>query len=614
MTQELSASRKTIVGVQFLFVAFGSTVLVPLLVGLDPATALFTAGIGTFIFHLVTKGQVPIYLGSSFAFIAPIISASQQWGMPGTIAGIAGVALVYFLMSALIKWQGRKLLDTLFPPVVIGPVIILIGLSLSPAAVNMAKENWLLAFISLISAILVLVFGRGLVKLVPVVIGIVVGYIVALCMGLIDLSAVATAPWFALPPMIAHFQLPQFAWEPFVFMIPVAIAPVIEHIGDVYVVGAVAEKDFVKDPGLHRTMLGDGLACLFASFVGGPPVTTYSEVTGAMQITHVTHPHVIRIAAGTAIVFSVIGKLSALLQSIPSAVLGGIMLLLFGSIASVGVQNLINHKVDLNQTRNIIIVSVTLTMGIGGAVLTFGTFSISGIGLSACTQKRKAEVTLQVKTQYGILEGFEQDGVKKFLGVPFAQAPVGELRWKAPQPVLAWEGIREAKDFGDDPMQPNIFGDMQFRGSGRSEDCLYLNIWTTAKTTADALPVLIYFNGGGLMAGSGSEPRYDGSSIAKEGVIGVTANYREGVFGFFAHPELTEASDYKGSGNYGFLDQVAAIQWVKENIAAFGGDPDRITIVGESAGSFSVSLLMCSPLSKNLIAGAMLSSGAEVLP
>ena len=234
--------------------------------------------------------------------------------------------------------------------------------------------------------------------------------------------------------------------------------------------------------------------------------------------------------------------------------------------------------------------------------------------LSACNQKKADNVTLQVKTQYGILEGFEEDGVKKFLGVPFAQAPVGELRWKAPQPVQAWEGVREAKQFGDDPMQPNVFGDMNFRGPGRSEDCLYLNIWTTAATTADALPVLIYFNGGGLMAGSGSEPRYDGSSIAKEGVIGVTANYREGVFGFFAHPELTAASDYKGSGNYGFLDQVAAIKWVKENIAAFGGDPARITIVGESAGSFSVSLLMCSPLSKNLIAGAMLSSGAEVLP
>ena len=234
--------------------------------------------------------------------------------------------------------------------------------------------------------------------------------------------------------------------------------------------------------------------------------------------------------------------------------------------------------------------------------------------LGACTEKKAADVTLQVKTQYGVLEGFEEDGVKKFLGVPFAQAPVGELRWKAPQPVQAWEGVREAKTFGNDPMQLDIFGDMQFRGPGRSEDCLYLNIWTTAKTAADALPVLIYFNGGGLIAGSGSEPRYDGSAIAKEGVIGVTANYREGVFGFFAHPELTAASDYKGSGNYGYLDQVAAIKWVKENIAAFGGNPDRITIVGESAGSFSVSLLMCSPLSKDMIAGAMLSSGAEVMP
>ncbi len=241
--------------------------------------------------------------------------------------------------------------------------------------------------------------------------------------------------------------------------------------------------------------------------------------------------------------------------------------------------------------------------------------AVAGIALlSACTQQKADEVTLQVKTQYGILEGFEADGVKKFLGVPFAQAPVGELRWKAPQPVQAWEGARDAKQFGDDPMQPDIFGDMSFRGPNRSEDCLYLNIWTTAKTTADALPVLIYFNGGGLMAGSGSEPRYDGTAIAKEGVIGVTANYREGVFGFFAHPELTATSEYKGSGNYGFLDQVAAIKWVKENIAAFGGNPDRITIVGESAGSFSVSLLMCSPLSKSLIAGAMLSSGAEVLP
>ncbi len=382
-TANLSSARKAIVGIQFLFVAFGSTVLVPLLVGLDPATALFTAGLGTFIFHMVTKGKVPIFLGSSFAFIAPIISASKQWGMPGTIAGIAGVALVYFIMSALIKWQGRRLLERLFPPVVIGPVIICIGLSLAPAAVNMAKENWLLAFISLITAIIVLVLGKGLLKLVPVVCGIIVGYIAAWLMGLVDFSAVSSAPWFSLPTSISHFQLPQFAWEPFLFMIPVAIAPVIEHIGDVYVVGAVADKDFVKNPGLHRTMLGDGLACLAASLFGGPPVTTYSEVTGAMQITRITAPVVIRIAAATAIVFSVIGKLSALLQSIPSAVLGGIMLLLFGSIASVGIQNLMRSKVDLNQTRCIIIVSVTLTLGIGGAVIPMGSFSLSGIGLAA---------------------------------------------------------------------------------------------------------------------------------------------------------------------------------------------------------------------------------------
>ena len=382
-TNHLTVARKTIVGIQFLFVAFGATVLVPLLVGLDPATALFTAGLGIFIFHLITKGKVPIFLGSSFAFIAPIISASKQWGMSGTLAGMAGVALVYFVMSALIKWQGRRLLNRLFPPVVIGPVIICIGLSLSPSAVNMAKENWLLAFISLLTAILVLVLGRGLIKLVPVVCGIIVGYIVSFCMGLVDFSAVSNAPWFALPSSITHFQLPQFAWEPFLFMIPVAIAPVIEHIGDVYVVGAVANKDFVKDPGLHRTMLGDGVACLVAALLGGPPVTTYSEVTGAMQITRITNPAVIRVAAATAIVFSVIGKLSALLQSIPAAVLGGIMLMLFGSIAAVGIQNLVNNKVDLNETRNIIIVSVVLTLGIGGAIIPMGSFSLSGIGLSA---------------------------------------------------------------------------------------------------------------------------------------------------------------------------------------------------------------------------------------
>jgi len=379
----LTPFRKTVAGMQFLFVAFGSTVLVPLLVGLDPATALFSAGIGTLIFHLVTKGIVPIFLGSSFAFISPIIAASAQWGLSGTLAGFAGVSLVYFLTSALVKWKGMQLLDRLFPPVVIGPVIMLIGLSLSGTAVDMAKTNWLLALIALATSVIVLMFGKGLIKLLPVISGIIVGFVVAICMGEVNFQSVIDAPWFALPQNIRNPQLPAFAWEPFVFMMPVALAAVIEHVGDVYAIGAVADKDFVKNPGLHRTMLGDGLACLAAALLGGPPVTTYSEVTGAVQITRITHPQVLRIAAVTAILFSIIGKLNALLQSIPQAVLGGIMLLLFGSIAAVGIQNLMRNKVDFGITRNVIIASVILTTGIGGAVFSAGTFSLSGIGLAA---------------------------------------------------------------------------------------------------------------------------------------------------------------------------------------------------------------------------------------
>ncbi|MCR5573656.1 MAG: uracil-xanthine permease family protein [Bacteroidaceae bacterium] len=382
---KLTPFRKTVVGVQFLFVAFGSTVLVPLLVGLDPSAALFSAGVGTLIFHLVTKGMVPIFLGSSFAFITPIIAASAQWGMSGTLVGFAGVSLIYFLVAGLVKWKGMQLLDRLFPPVVIGPVIMLIGLSLSGTAVDMAKTNWLLALISLAVAVVVLLFGKGLVKLVPVICGIIAGFVVAICLGEVDFSAVASAPWLALPEHIRHPQLPDFHWEPFVFMMPVALAAVVEHVGDVYAIGAVADKDFVKDPGLHRTMLGDGLACLAAALLGGPPVTTYSEVTGAVQITRITNPQVIRIAAVTALVFSVVGKLNALLQSIPQAVLGGIMLLLFGSIAAVGIQNLMHNKVDFGVTRNVVIASIILTTGIGGAVLTAGSFSLSGIGLAALT-------------------------------------------------------------------------------------------------------------------------------------------------------------------------------------------------------------------------------------
>lgn len=375
----LSPIRKGIVGVQFLFVAFGATVLVPLLVGLDPSTALFTAGIGTLIFHLVSKGKVPIFLGSSFAFIAPIIKATELYGLSGTLFGLTGVGLVYFAMSALVKWQGLSVINRIFPPVVIGPVIILIGITLAGTGVQMAEENWVLALISLATAVIVSLKAKGLLKLIPIFCGIGVGYLAALFFYEVDLSGVREAAWFKLP----KFVHPTFSWEAFVFMLPVAIAPVIEHIGNIYVVNTVANKDFVKDPGLHRTLLGDGIACMIAGVLGGPPVTTYAEVTGAMSITKVTHPQVIRIAAVTAILFSLVGKISALLKSIPNAVLGGIMLLIFGTIATAGVTNMLQHKVDLTNTRNIIIFSLTLTIGIGGATFSWGELSLSGIGLAA---------------------------------------------------------------------------------------------------------------------------------------------------------------------------------------------------------------------------------------
>lgn len=376
----LTPLRKTIVGVQYLFVAFGATVLVPLLVGLDPSTALFSAGIGTLIFHLITKGQVPIFLGSSFAFIAPIIKATELYGLNGALFGIIGVALVYFVMSLLVKSFGLRFISRLFPPVVIGPIIMLIGLSLSGAAVKMAANNWILAIVSLTTAIVVTLYTKGLFKLIPIFSGIVVGYLTDLFFFDVDLSGIMEASWFALPRLTLF---DSFTWEPILFMIPVAIAPVIEHIGDVYVVNSVTGKNFVKSPGLHRTLLGDGFACLFASLVGAPPVTTYSEVTGAMSLTRVTEPVVLRIAAITAIICSMIGKMSALLKSIDQAVLGGIMLLLFGTIAGAGISSLINSKVNLGHPRNIVIISITLTTGIGGAELVLGNFSLSGIGLSA---------------------------------------------------------------------------------------------------------------------------------------------------------------------------------------------------------------------------------------
>ena len=377
--RKLGPVQKTIVGAQFLFVAFGATVLVPLLVGLDPSVALFTAGIGTLIFHAVTKGKVPIFLGSSFAFIAPIIKATELYGLPGTLSGLVAVGAVYGIMSALVRLRGVGFITSLFPPVVVGPVIMLIGLSLAGTGVDMAKSNWLLALIALITTVAVSLFAKGLLKLIPIFAGIFVGYIAASCFGLIDFQPIVDAPWFALPA----FVKPDFCVEAIIFMIPVAIAPVIEHIGDVYAINEVTGKDYVKDPGLHRTMLGDGLACVAASLIGGPPVTTYSEVTGAISLTKIADPAVIRIAGIFGILFSVLGKVSALLKTIPNSVLGGIMLLLFGTIASVGINTLVKNKIDMGDTRNLVIASLILTTGIGGAELVCGSITFGSIGLAA---------------------------------------------------------------------------------------------------------------------------------------------------------------------------------------------------------------------------------------
>lgn len=385
LTQEATApgfqspTKRIILGVQFLFVAFGATVLVPLLVGIDPAVALFTAGIGTLIFHLITKGMVPVFLGSSFAFIAPIVAATKLYGLPGTLSGLIAVGVVYGLVSGIIKVWGLRVIEKIFPSIVVGPVIMIIGLSLAPVAVNMAKTNWIISSIALLTAILIVVYTKGMLKLIPIFSAIVVGYVVSVVLGEVDFTPITEAAWFALP----EFVRPELNWSAVLYMIPVAFAPIIEHVGDMYAIGGVANKEFVKKPGLNRTLLGDGVATAFAGFFGGPPNTTYSEVTGAIALTKVVDPRVLRIAAVTALVFSLIGKVSAFLKTIPQAVLGGIMLLLFGMIAGIGIKTLIDAKTDFTKTRNQVIVSVVLTVGIGGAQISYGNFSLAGIGLAS---------------------------------------------------------------------------------------------------------------------------------------------------------------------------------------------------------------------------------------
>ncbi|CDT07687.1 uracil-xanthine permease family protein [Vibrio coralliirubri] len=378
-------------GAQMLFVAFGALVLVPLLTGLDPNVALFGAGIGTLLFQLITRRSVPIFLASSFAFIAPIMFGIQTWGVGATMGGLMAAGVVYVLMGALIKVRGVGFIHKLLPPVVVGPVIMVIGLGLAPVAVNMALGKtgdgavqlvdadaalWI-SSISLLVTIVISVFSKGFLKLLPIFGGIVAGYITSLVYGAVDFTPVAQASWLALP----NFTAPEFNINAIFFMVFVAIAPAVEHVGDMLAISNVTGKDYLKKPGLHRTITGDGVATIAASMLGAPPNTTYSEVTGAVMLTKAFNPVIMTWAAVTAIVLALVGKLGALLQTIPVPVMGGIMILLFGSIATVGLNTLIQNKVDLHKSRNLVIVGITLVFGIGGMAFGIGDFSLQGVSL-----------------------------------------------------------------------------------------------------------------------------------------------------------------------------------------------------------------------------------------
>lgn len=376
--------KKIIVGMQMLFVAFGSLVLVPLLTGLDANVALFTAGVGTLLFHFVTKGQVPIFLASSFAYIAPIIAATKLYGLKGTLGGLVAAGFVQMFFAGAIKRFGIAIVHRFLPSHVIGPVIIVIGLSLAPVAIGMAKNteagpnNIYIAVIAMFATIIISLFAKGTFKLIPIIGGIAAGYTAALILGVVNIQPVLDAPWLRVPA----FVFPEFNWKAILFLTPVVLAPTIEHIGDIMVISSVTGKKFYENPGFHRTLFGDGLATSFAGMVGGPPNTTYSEVTGAVALTKVFDPRVLQISAIFAIILSFVGKLGAFLSTIPAPVMGGIMIILFGTIASIGIKNMVEHKVDFTSNKNLIIVAVILVVGIGGASLNFGQFTLEGIGLS----------------------------------------------------------------------------------------------------------------------------------------------------------------------------------------------------------------------------------------
>ena len=354
-------TKKTLVGVQFLFVAFGATVLVPLLIGINPATALFTAGVGTFLFHFITKGKVPVFLGSSFAFLGMYQAIIPQYGKEYATGGVVAAGGLYVILAILIKVLGTKRVMKLFPPAVCGPLIILIGINLAGSAIDNLFTNWMLGIVPILVIIICNTWGKGMIKIIPVLISLIVSYIVAIIMGAVDFSAVGSANWVGLP----NFHLPKFNADAIVAGLAVAVAAMVEHVGDVMAIGATCGKNFIADPGLTRTLLGDGIGTSLAGLLGGPANTTYSENTGVVALTRVFDPFVMRIAAVMAIILSLSPKFEAVINSIPAAIIGGISFVLYGMIAATGIRTIVENQVDYVNMRNVLITAIILVSGLG---------------------------------------------------------------------------------------------------------------------------------------------------------------------------------------------------------------------------------------------------------
>ena len=380
-------------GLQAMCVAFGSLVLVPLLTGLSPSVALFTSGLGTLFFQIITKGKIPLFLASSFAYIGAIQYGVQHWGIEKTQSGLIAAGLLQIVFALIIRVFGYGFIKKILPPIVIGPVIMVIGLSLAPVGVNMARglpgtpqainENYSL-IISSITLIVAMwsVMHKGWLKLFPIIVAISIGYIVSAALGIVNFQPIQENAWLAAP----NFTMPVFDLTAILYMLPFAIAPTIEHIGDVSAISAATGENYIEDPGLQTTLFGDGFATSLAGLFGGPPNTSYSEVTGAVILTKQFNPAIMTWASIIAIFFAFIGKLSGILASIPVPVIGGMMILLFGMITTVGIKELHRAgKHDLEKSRNMIIIAVILVFGIGG--MSFGNekFHIAGIGLAAVT-------------------------------------------------------------------------------------------------------------------------------------------------------------------------------------------------------------------------------------